>query len=101
MGDLTIECLVGVSNGWATKLLTQQKLMLLQFGRSILLAYQIVIVSCSPRSTGFQLAQPVKSVDGCIRDLRFSPRLYKNWLVSWSDDKELSLGADAISWNSF
>ena len=24
----------------------------------------------------------------------------KNWLVSWSDDKELSSGADAISWNS-
>ena len=25
----------------------------------------------------------------------------KNWLVFWSDDKELSLGADAIRWNSF
>ena len=25
----------------------------------------------------------------------------KNWLVSWFDDKELSLGADAIGWNSF
>jgi len=60
VGDLTIECLVGGPNGWVTKLLTQQKLMLLQFGRSILLAYQIVIVSCSPRSTGFQLAQPIK-----------------------------------------
>ena len=25
----------------------------------------------------------------------------KNWLVSLFDDKELSLGADAIGWNSF
>ena len=24
----------------------------------------------------------------------------KNWLVSWSDDKELSLGADVIGLNS-
>ena len=30
-----------------------------------------------------------------------SIRVYtKNWLVSWSDDKELSSGADVIGWNS-
>ena len=26
---------------------------------------------------------------------------FKNWLVSWSDDKELLSGADAVGWNSF
>ena len=25
----------------------------------------------------------------------------KNWLVFWFDDKELSSGADVISWNIF
>ena len=29
-----------------------------------------------------------------------SPAYTKNWLVSWSDDKELSLGVDTIGWNS-
>ena len=29
-----------------------------------------------------------------------SPPTPKNWLVSWSNDKELSSGADAIDWNS-
>ena len=28
------------------------------------------------------------------------PTYTKNWLVSWSDDKELSSRADTISWNS-
>ena len=28
------------------------------------------------------------------------PTYTKNWLVSWSIDKELSSGADAIDWNS-
>ena len=41
-----------------------------------------------------------KVSDGCIRDLWFNPAYTKNWLVSWSDDNELSLRADAISWNS-
>ena len=41
-----------------------------------------------------------KVSDGCIRDLRFNPRLHQNWLVSWSDNKKLLSGADAIGWNS-
>ena len=45
-----------------------------------------------------------KISDGWIRNLGFNPAYTKNWLVSWSDDnsddKELSSGADVISWNS-
>ena len=41
-----------------------------------------------------------KVFDGCKRDLGFNPAYTKNCLVSWSDDKELLSGADAISWNS-
>ena len=41
-----------------------------------------------------------KVSDGYIRDLGFNSTYTKNWLVSWFDDKELSLGADAIDWNS-
>ena len=32
----------------------------------------------------------------CIRDLGFNLRLYQKLMVSWSDNKELSSGADAI-----
>ena len=35
----------------------------------------------------------------CSSDLSISAYT-KNWLVSWSDNKELSLGADVIGWNS-
>ena len=52
------------------------------------LNHQIKWVSVS--STG-------KVSDSCIKDMGFNPAYTKNWLVSWSDDKELSLGADAIS----
>ena len=38
--------------------------------------------------------------DGWIRDLNSIPAYTKNWLVSWSGDKELSSGVDAIGWNS-
>ena len=41
-----------------------------------------------------------KVSDGCIRDLGFNLCLLQNWLVSWSDNKELLSGADAIGWNS-
>ena len=49
---------------------------------------------------GFQLAQLVKSliVEWEIWDTIL---VYtKNWLVSWSDDKELLSRADVIGWNS-
>ena len=42
-----------------------------------------------------------KISNGWIRDLGFNPSAYsKNWLVFWSYDKELSLEANAIDWNS-
>ena len=41
-----------------------------------------------------------KVSNGCIRDLWFNPAYTKNWLVSWSSDKELSSRADTIDWNS-
>ena len=49
---------------------------------------------------GFQLAQLVKSM--MVEQVIWGsiPAYAKYWLVSWSDDKELSSGADAIGWNS-
>ena len=41
-----------------------------------------------------------KVSDGYIKDLGFNPTYIKNWLMSWFDDKELSLRADIIDWNS-
>ena len=41
-----------------------------------------------------------KIFDGCIKDLGSNLAYTKNWLVSWSNDKELSSGADAIGWIS-
>ena len=41
-----------------------------------------------------------KVSDDWIRDLSSIIAYTKNWLVSWSDDKELSSGANAIGWNS-
>ena len=38
-----------------------------------------------------------KVFDDWIRDLRFNPHLHKKRLVSWSNDKESSSGADAIN----
>ena len=47
---------------------------------------------------------PVNSIgkvsDGWIGDLEINPTYTKNLLVSWSDDKELSLEANIIGWNS-
>ena len=49
---------------------------------------------------GFQLAQLIKSLM-VIQEIWGSiPTYIKNWLVSWSDDKELSSRADTIGWNS-
>ena len=39
-----------------------------------------------------------KVSDSWIKDLG---SYTKNWLVFWFDDKELSSGADVISWNIF
>ena len=39
-----------------------------------------------------------KVCNGWIRNLGSIPAYTKNRLMSWSDDKELFLGADAISW---
>ena len=39
-----------------------------------------------------------KVFDSWIKDLG---SYTKNWLVFWFDDKELSPGADVISWNIF
>ena len=42
-----------------------------------------------------------KVSNGWIRDLGFNyPTYTKNWFVSWSDDIELSLGAEVIGWSS-
>ena len=41
-----------------------------------------------------------KVSDSWIRDLRFNYCLSKNQLISLSDDKELSLVANTISWKS-
>ena len=40
-----------------------------------------------------------KVCNGWIRNLGSIPAYTKNRLMSWSDDKELSSGADAIRWN--
>ena len=43
-----------------------------------------------------------KVSNGCIKDLEFNLTAYiKNWLMSWSDNKEPLSEADAIGWNSF
>ena len=42
-----------------------------------------------------------KIFDGWIRDLGSIPAYTKNWLVSWSDNKKLPLGADTIWWNYY
>ena len=41
-----------------------------------------------------------KVSNGYIRNLGLNLRLHQNWLMSWSNDNKLSLGADAIDWNS-
>ena len=42
-----------------------------------------------------------KVSNGCIKDLEFNLTAYiKNWLMSWSDNNELPLKANVISWNS-
>ena len=47
---------------------------------------------------------PVNSIgkifDGWIRDLGSISVYTKNWLVSWFDDKELLLKADAIGYET-
>ena len=41
-----------------------------------------------------------KVSDGWIRDWGSIPVYTKNWSVSWSDDKKLLSGIDAIGWSS-